>query len=120
MGFEERGAHACYLMQSGQPVAELKSINGALEIVLEEAEAEPLSIGALVALAFSMKVKIPKNWRCSNKKRFIKLLMSYGCSRNDACELATIVQDPAGPESYQASFFTVMSFFAGYSTERME
>lgn len=119
MGIEEQSAHACYLMQGGQPIAELKSINGALEIVLEEAEAEPLLIGALGALAYSLNIRIPKNWRCDNKKRFIKLLMSYG-SRNDACELATIVQDPARPESYQEWLFTVMSFFAEYSTERME
>lgn len=118
MGFEERGAHACYLMQGGQPVAELKSINGALEIVLEEAEAEPLLIGALGALAYSLNIRIPKNWRCDNKKRFIKLLMSYGCSRNDACELATIVQNPAGAMSYQESLFTLMSVFAEHSNRK--
>lgn len=119
MGFEEQGAHACYLMQGGQPIAELKSINRALEIVLEEAEAEPLLIGALGALTFSLNIKIPKSWRSGSRKRFIKLLMSYGCSRNDARELASIVQAPVGPKSYQELFFEVMALFAEASTERM-
>ena len=31
-----------------------------------------------------IKVKILKRWRCRGRKRFIKLMMSEGLSRNDA------------------------------------
>lgn len=118
MGFEGQ-SHNCYLMLDGEPVAGFKTISGALEITLEEVEAESLIMGTIGPLAFKMNIKMPKEWHCGSKKRFIKLLMSYGCSRNDARELASIAQAPVGPKSYQELFFEVMALFAEESTERM-
>lgn len=37
---------------------------------------------------FSMQVKLPKSMRCKSRKRFVKLLMASGISRNVAQALA--------------------------------
>lgn len=36
----------------------------------------------------TLKIQIPKHWRCKTRKRFVKLLMSRGMSRNVAQRLA--------------------------------
>ena len=123
MGPKSQTAHACYIMQNGEPVARFDANNiGELTITLEgECEsAGPLIAGAIGPMAFEMAVKLPKEWRCGSRKRFTKLLMSYGCSRNDANEMATIVPAPVGPQSYQALFFDAMALFAEYATRKDE
>ena len=44
--------------------------------------------------------------------------MSYGCSRNDANEIAAIVPAPVGQRSYQELFFDVMALFAECATRK--
>lgn len=121
MGPEEQPVHACYIMQNGEPVARFEANNiGELTITLE---GECESAGALIAgvigpMAFEMAVTLSKEWRCGSRKRFIKLLMSYGCSRNYASEMATIVPARMGPQSYQELFFDTMALFAEYTTRK--
>lgn len=43
---------------------------------------------ALDNCEFSMRVKLPKSMRCKSRKRFVKLLMASGISRNVAQALA--------------------------------
>ena len=123
MGPEGQIAHACYIMQNGEPVARLEANNiGELTITLE-GECEntgALIAGAIGSMAFEMAVKRPKEWCCGSRKRFVKLLMSYGCSRNDANEMATIVPASMGPQSYQELFFDAMARFAEYATRKDE
>lgn len=41
---------------------------------------------------FTMHIKMPKRWRCRGRKRFVKLMMSEGTSRNHAEGLAYFVR----------------------------
>ena len=43
-------------------------------------------------MGFTLKIEVPKRWRCRSRKRFIKLMMSEGISRNYAERLADIVR----------------------------
>lgn len=43
-------------------------------------------------VGFTLEIKIPKRWRCRSRKRFIKLIMSEGISRNYAERLADFVR----------------------------
>lgn len=54
-----------------------------------------------------IKMKLPKGVRCRNKKRFVKLLMSYGISRNVAVSVAKIIalrNERDTPEIYRVSY----------------
>ena len=50
------------------------------------------SVLPLQEVEFAFTIKAPKRWRCKNRKRFIKLMMSEGISRNYAERLADIVR----------------------------
>ena len=116
MGPEEKTRHVCYIMQGGKPVAHFESIadTGELEITLTDEGAGPLIMGAVGPLAFEMKVSLPKEWRCASRKRFVKLLMSYGGSRNAAMKIAAIVPAMKGQRSYQQLFFQTLALYADY------
>lgn len=43
-------------------------------------------------MTFTFTWKTPKRWRCRNRKRFIKLMMSEGISRNGAVWLADFIR----------------------------
>ena len=43
-------------------------------------------------MEFTVHLKTPKSWRCRSRKRFIKLMMSEGISRNYAERLADLVR----------------------------
>ncbi len=89
-----------------------------LEIMPESEAEEPLLIGTIAPVAFSMNIRLPKAWRCTNKKRFIKLLMSHGCDRNIAAQIATVVQMMQGKKSYQSLWFEVMFLFSMEQIQR--
>ena len=50
------------------------------------------SVLPLQEVEFAFTIKAPKRWRCRNRKRFIKLVMSEGISRNYAERLADFVR----------------------------
>ena len=50
------------------------------------------SVLPLQEVEFAFTIKAPKRWRCKNRKRFIKLMMSEGISRNYAERLADFVR----------------------------
>lgn len=43
---------------------------------------------AMAELSMTLSVKMPKQWNCKGRKRFIKLVMSKGYSRNYAVRFA--------------------------------
>lgn len=117
MGPEGKDKHVCYIMHGGKPVAQFESIadTGELEITLtDDRDAGPLIMGAIEPLAFEMKIGLPKEWRCTNRKRFIKLLMSYGGSRNAAVRMASAVPAMKGQRSYQQLLFQTLALYADY------
>jgi len=62
---------------------------------------------AMVELSMEITVKPARNWFCRSRKRFIKLLMSKGISRNEAASVekaARIAGVPYG-ELWQGYFF---------------
>lgn len=121
MGPEEKTGHVCMVMHNGTAVAEIRTpLEGVMEITVSDTGTVPLIMGAFGPLAIEMKVKLPKEWRTGSRKRFSKLLMSYGCSRNDAVEMATIVRAMRGRKSYQELFFEVMALYAERQTAGKE
>lgn len=76
----------CTLYLNGEPIAwgqgELP------EITVPEEVREPRSGLPCEYMGCTLYFKIPKRWRCKSRKRFIKLMMSEGMSRNNAEWLA--------------------------------
>ena len=60
--------------------------------VREEGVAELAGGRVCEPVEFTAHFKTPKRWRCKNRKRFIKLMMSEGISRNYAERLADFVR----------------------------
>ena len=88
MGTESERSYAVYL--DGVPITP-----GPLpEITVPTDELGPGRILANPSLemTFTFKLKTPKLWRCRNRKRFIKLMMSKGISRNGAVWLADFMR----------------------------
>lgn len=61
----------------------------------------------LEPMEFTMHFKTPKRWRCQSRKRFIKLLMSKGISRNQAGSVARVARIAGVPygELWRSYFF---------------
>ncbi len=49
---------------------------------------ESVMCPAMAGFSATINVKCPKHWRCGSRKRFIKLMMSEGITRNYAERLA--------------------------------
>ena len=58
------------------------------EITVSADAPEPEVMTMLEPMEFTVTVTTPKHWRCRGRKRFIKLMMSEGISRNYAEWLA--------------------------------
>ncbi len=70
-------------------------------------EIAPAMCPAMVELHGRLTARPAKNWRCRSRKRFIKLLMSKGISRNEAGSVARVARIVGVPyrELWQAWFF---------------
>lgn len=62
------------------------------EITLPPKKLEPVKEFDFQCMEFTLHVKTPKRWRCGSRKRYIKLIMSEGLSRNYAERLAYFVR----------------------------
>ena len=120
MGPEEKSNHTCYIMSGGVAVAQFEAIDGELQITLGDEGVEPLIMGAIGPIAFQMSITLPKEWRCGSRKRFIKLLMSYGSDRNTAAEVATIAKAMRGRKSYQELLFEIIALYAEHQAGKEE
>ena len=78
MGTESESKYKVYL--DGVPIDPEKIVN--FTVTAEETEPDGLLAGQ--SLEITMHFKAPKCWRCRSRKRFIKLVMSEGISRNRA------------------------------------
>lgn len=59
------------------------------------------------SLSVTMELKIKKAWRCHSRKRFIKILMGHGFTRNQAAEIAEAVTWPHRynlPRKYRTTY----------------
>ena len=78
------------------------------EITVREEGVAELA-GGLVCepVEFTAHFKTPKRWRCGSRKRFIKLLMSEGISRNQAGSVARVARIAGVPygELWRDYFF---------------
>ena len=89
----------CTLCLNGEPIAwgqgELP------EITVPKEVREPASGLPFEYMECTLYFKIPKRWRCKSRKRFIKLMMSEGISRNNA---ERIVDFTRGLMSYREAW----------------
>lgn len=84
MGTESEKSYTVYL--NGEPIAVTRTLP---EItVREEGVAESAGVLSCEPIEITGYFKTPKHWRCRSRKRFIKLVMSEGISRNWAEWLA--------------------------------
>ena len=86
MGPESENRYTVYL--DGVPIDQEKIVNVSLTMETQE----PDSVLAGQSLEFTMHYKTPRRWRCRSRKRFIKLLMSKGISRNQAGSVARLAR----------------------------
>ncbi len=98
--------------KDGTLVAGFTQIGDTTEVYTLPDGAKDMIAGNWGPITVSVTVGIPKAWRCGNRKRFIKLLMSYGYSRNDAAKIAAVIRTPAGPNTYQHLFFMATALLA--------
>ena len=81
------------IMYNGEPLA-IPPGGNLPEITLSENEGAADTPLAGNSLSFTMELKIRKEWRCHSRKRFIKILMGKGFTRNQAAEIAEAVTWP--------------------------
>ena len=84
MGPESRNDFTLYL--DGVPIARGEIQLTEITVPPDAPEREILSL--CEPMEFTMKIKEPKRWRCGSRKRYIKLMMSEGITRNYAERLA--------------------------------
>lgn len=117
MGPENSGEPTkLYMMVDGEPVEIRPGAFSAKITYAEEAvDCEPLEMRER---EFTIRIDYPKALRCRNRKRFVKLLMARGHSRNEAKKAANYIvwahrrgrREPF-TKSYQ-QYFTGLWFWA--------
>ena len=77
------------------------------EITVPADTPKPETILPLQQMEFTVHFKTPKRWRCRGRKRFVKLLMSMGISRNQAESMAGVARIAGVPygELWRSYFF---------------
>lgn len=80
---------ALYL--DGEPIG-IGTIEQLPKITLAADAPEPDTVLGIQLPPLTFYIKEPKHWRCRSRKRFIKLMMSEGISRNGAVWLADFVR----------------------------
>lgn len=76
------------------------------EITVPADAPKPERILQIQQVEVTVHFKMPKRWRCKSRKRFIKLLMSKGISRNEAESVARVARIAGVPyEELWRSYF---------------
>ena len=96
----------------GTPMADLTIVDGVLEIDALDELAGPITTAIFGKTAIELNVGIPKGWRFRSRKRFIKLVMSYGIPRNLANNLSSITRLPG--KSYQTALFDALYYLSSF------
>lgn len=106
MGPEDKGEYTVYCngVSSGKTPIAPGIIH---EVTLSEDALTPEAMSLLEPMEFTMYIKTPKRWRCRGRKRFVKLLMSMGISRNQAESVAGVAKIAGVPygELWRSYFF---------------
>lgn len=84
-------------------------------ITLEKREVKQHDEDFLELFSAPVDIKIPKDLRCTSRKRFVKLLMSCGMERNDTVKLAAMAAEFGIP--YQTHLLWI-GFFLGQEIQR--
>lgn len=87
MGPENSEKYTAVMMVDGKPV----KIKPGIFHEIRYTSNEPCSDLLLPENEITIRMKMPKNYRCKSKKRFVKLLMSRGIQRNDAKKIAQTI-----------------------------
>lgn len=106
MGPENRNEYTVYW--GGVPLGNTPITPGIIHtITVSEDALTPEAMSLLEPMAFTMYIKMPKHWRCKSRRRFIKLLMSKGISRNQAERVAGAARAAGVPygELWRSRFF---------------
>ena len=97
MGPEDKGCYALYMdgvrLELAEPPAGLIKPGITYEVTVSADALTPGAKSLFLPGELTMTVKTPKHWRCRSRKRFIKLVMSKGISRNGAVWLANWVRN---------------------------
>ena len=96
----------------GKPIADFTEVDDILEITALDELAGPITAAILGPTAIEANVKIPKEWRCHSRKRFVKLVMSYGVPRNLANDLAQNARRPG--KAYQTALFDTLYYLSTF------
>ena len=109
MGPENKNDYTVYC--DGAPI----TLRGLPEITLPIGTPEPEGMLVCQTMEIVMHVKVPKRWRCRGRKRFIKLMMSEGISRNGAVWLADFIRKlmPYGEAWRQYALFNTFVITVG-------
>ena len=98
MGPENTPPESFTLFYNGEPIAIRPGGNIFPEITLAPNDGTAQDAGQIVDASFTatatvaiIEVKPGKEWRRSSRKRFIKILMGHGLTRNQAAEFASAV-----------------------------
>ena len=106
MGPENRNEYTVYW--GGVPLGDTPMMPGIIyEVMLPEEALTTEAMSLLEPMEFAMHIKTPKRWHCRGRKRFIKLLMSKGISRNQAESVAGVARIAGVPygELWRSYFF---------------
>ena len=92
MGPENKTEYTVYW--DGIPLGDTPIAPGIIHnITVSEDELTQEAMSLLEPMEFTVRFKTPKRCRCRSRKRFIKLMMSEGISRNYAERLADFVRE---------------------------
>ena len=99
------------LFLDGEPVEQIGTLP---EITVAADAPEPEGMISKME-PITMTLKTPKHWRCRSRKRFIKLMMSEGISRNGAVWLADFIRKlmPYGEAWRQYAIFNTFVITVG-------
>jgi len=101
------------LYLDGEPLGSVTAGIPICEVTYPANATFPKTFGFNRSMTFSVRMKTPKCYRCHSRKRFIKLLMQQGASRNMAARIASLVRAANGRISYQSAYVKIalMLFF---------
>lgn len=100
----ERQNNPFPIFMDGVPISGLADLP---DISVPDSAAAPMDehFSITTASELAVNIEIPKELRCKTRKRFIKLLMSKGYSRNISNKMAAIILDTRGLVSYQKAWW---------------
>ncbi len=77
----------------GQRIGTIRDLRDLLEVTVPTGKESGAAMSRVMAsFSVTISVKPARDWRCRSRKRFIKLLMSKGISRNETESVARVAR----------------------------